>query len=623
MEPRRTSSVYSDTFELDDLLLRLTKQADEQDDTAISLLQQQNMDLYRELMATRRLWRNLIDLVRDLSEVYPAIDTLAKNDDSHVASQAGKNKDRAMFAGSAQSIDRSRETIFPGPARTPDIEWNSPWKQYREAFQLHDLGGSLTVAVREGTQAHIRKLAVLESTDALLKFRRLRHQNIVEFTHAYMTDACLYAVFEPTSFSLLHLAKCPKYPDEAQLGAIVSQVVDGLSYLEAEGFEQPTLDSSNMLVTDAGLVKIANQELCRPLTGRSQHHIKAVSRVVQLLMQKYEKETPGIDDLNRWPPDSHGFTFLVAIDSASSVDQLQNHPLMRHRVTECLLGLLSLALHRHSLFGPWNAVSLLVPTLYMAVNAFCLAFRPSTMLSRSGNLALLNTLPLFASPCLDLTADILAIPLRHYAAMHRWLGRVAAMLLAVHIVSAMQNDQYQVQVPDGVGELLMLVGSIAMVAAATVTFLPFFRRRIYELCLRTHQALSALAVVGAALHLLSVAARFKLWLGIYLAVTTTTTLAQGCLIAFRNKAMGHTFGRAYIDHVTGTVQVSIKLSRPLKFEAGQYLLLWIPRVRLFECHPFVVTSWAEAEQSIVDLFIKPRRGFTSSLVRYSNERVVP
>ncbi|KAK2005412.1 hypothetical protein LZ32DRAFT_696670 [Colletotrichum eremochloae] len=330
MEPRRTSSVYSDTFGLDDLLLRLTKQADEQYDTAIPLLQQQNMDLYRELMATRRLWRNLVDLARDLSEVCPAIDTLAKNDDSHVASQAGKNKDRAMFAGSAQSIDRSRETIFPGPARTPDIEWNSPWKQYREAFQLHDLGGSLTVAVREGTQAHIRKLAVLESTDALLKLRRLRHQNIVEFIHAYMTDACLYAVFEPTSFSLLHLAKCPKYPDEAQLGAIVSQVVDGLSYLEAEGFEQPTLDSTN-------------QELCRPLTGRSQHHIKAVSRVVQLLMQKYEKETPGIDDLDRWPPDSHGFTFLVAIDSASSVDQLQNHPLMRHRDTGCLLGLLSLA----------------------------------------------------------------------------------------------------------------------------------------------------------------------------------------------------------------------------------------------------------------------------------------
>ncbi|WQF77098.1 Putative ferric reductase, NAD binding domain, FAD-binding domain, ferredoxin reductase-type [Colletotrichum destructivum] len=197
------------------------------------------------------------------------------------------------------------------------------------------------------------------------------------------------------------------------------------------------------------------------------------------------------------------------------------------------------------------------------------------------------------------------------------------MLLAAHIVSAMQNDKYQVQVPDGINELLLLIGSIAMVAAATISFLPFFRRRIYELCLRTHQALAALAAVGAALHLLSVAGRLRLWVYIYLAVTTLATLVQGCLMAFRNKALGQTFGRAYIDHVTGTVQVSIKLSRPLKFEAGQYLLLWIPRVRLFECHPFVVTSWAEAEQSIVDLFIKPRRGFTSSLVRYSHGHVVP
>ncbi|WQF76929.1 hypothetical protein CDEST_01943 [Colletotrichum destructivum] len=302
-------------------------------------------------------------------------------------------------------------------------------------------------------------------------------------------------------------------------------------------------------------------------------------------MQKYCKETPGIDDLDRWPPDSDGFAFLVAIDSASSIDELQNvgsarrlvfaslcghvshwylqHPLVRHRDTDCLLGLLSLArvsvfprdfqqfilsnpffpihssqsvlfqsilfvsffhatraksfsvpfchpdhdfvmdwvttlyaiclagmtaglvlvnvlsrtsrarrrlahllekhllyrllVHRHSLFGPWNVVSLLLPAVYMGVNAFCLAFRPSTFLSRSGNLALLNTLPLFASSCLDFTADILALPFRHYAAMHRWQGRVAAMLLAAHIVSAMQNDKYQVQVPDGINELLLLI----------------------------------------------------------------------------------------------------------------------------------------------------------------------
>ncbi|GKT61193.1 serine/threonine protein kinase [Colletotrichum tofieldiae] len=198
--------------------------------------------------------RNVENTTVSDHRVYSATDTPATNDNLHIASQPEKKKVDATFTDSAQNIFRSQKTH--SSARTSDIEWNSPWKHYQEEFQLHDLGGSLTVAVRQGTQVHVRKLALLESKDALSKFRRLRHQNIIEFIHAYMTDPYLHAVFEPTTFSLYHLAKCPKYPDEAQLGAIVSQVVDGLSYLEAEGFEHPTLDSRNMLVTDAGVVKI-------------------------------------------------------------------------------------------------------------------------------------------------------------------------------------------------------------------------------------------------------------------------------------------------------------------------------------------------------------------------------
>ncbi|GJC91127.1 serine/threonine-protein kinase [Colletotrichum spaethianum] len=186
--------------------------------------------------------------------VRSATDTPATNDSLHIASRPEKRKVDATVTGSAQNIVRSQKTH--SSAQTSDIEWSSPWKHYREEFQLHDLGGSLTVAVRQERQVHIRKIALLESKEALSKFRRLRHRNVVEFIHAYMTDPSLHAVFEPTTFSLYHLAKCPKYPDEAQLGAIVGQVVDGLSYLEAEGFEHPTLDSRSILVTDAGIVKI-------------------------------------------------------------------------------------------------------------------------------------------------------------------------------------------------------------------------------------------------------------------------------------------------------------------------------------------------------------------------------
>ncbi|KAF4878841.1 hypothetical protein CGCFRS4_v016115 [Colletotrichum fructicola] len=69
MEPRRTSSVYSDTFELDDLLTRLTRQAEEQHYAAISLLQEENTALHRKLKVSRQLWTVIIGLVRELVEL--------------------------------------------------------------------------------------------------------------------------------------------------------------------------------------------------------------------------------------------------------------------------------------------------------------------------------------------------------------------------------------------------------------------------------------------------------------------------------------------------------------------------------------------------------------------------
>ncbi|KAL4403352.1 hypothetical protein CABS03_15266 [Colletotrichum abscissum] len=76
MEPRRTSSVYSDTFELDDLLLRLTKQADEQHDMVSDILQQENNALYRKLMAARQLWRFIVGLVHGIVELIDQLEEL-------------------------------------------------------------------------------------------------------------------------------------------------------------------------------------------------------------------------------------------------------------------------------------------------------------------------------------------------------------------------------------------------------------------------------------------------------------------------------------------------------------------------------------------------------------------
>lgn len=144
-----------------------------------------------------------------------------------------------------------------------------------------------------------------------------------------------------------------------------------------------------------------------------------------------------------------GLALMNVLSRAEKARRKLAHLLEKHLVYR-------LSVHRHSLFGPWNAVSLLAPTVYLGINVFFLTFRPSTLLARSGNLTLLNMLSLFAGPCLDFTADILAIPFQHYAAIHRWQGRTATMLLAAHVVIAMQNDRSQLQTPGDAKELLIL-----------------------------------------------------------------------------------------------------------------------------------------------------------------------
>ncbi len=71
----------------------------------------------------------------------------------------------------------------------------------------------------------------------------------------------------------------------------------------------------------------ANQECCRqiaPSEGTSIRDVRALSRIMMELMQKYTKddEAIGVEDLDRWPLDSDAVGFLSATTSASSVNEL-------------------------------------------------------------------------------------------------------------------------------------------------------------------------------------------------------------------------------------------------------------------------------------------------------------
>ncbi|KAK0373213.1 hypothetical protein CLIM01_09426 [Colletotrichum limetticola] len=68
MSARQTSSIYSDIFELDDLLYRISKQADEQHGEAISSLEKEKGILKIEIAALQNFCGTVHDTLQRIGE---------------------------------------------------------------------------------------------------------------------------------------------------------------------------------------------------------------------------------------------------------------------------------------------------------------------------------------------------------------------------------------------------------------------------------------------------------------------------------------------------------------------------------------------------------------------------
>ncbi|KAI3571433.1 hypothetical protein IWW34DRAFT_898367 [Fusarium oxysporum f. sp. albedinis] len=66
------------------------------------------------------------------------------------------------------------------------------------------------------------------------------------------------------------------------------------------------------------------------------------------------------------------------------------------------------------------------------------------------------------------------------------------------------------------------------------------------------------------------------------------------------------------------IEVRVTMPRPLRFRAGQFVFLSIPRLALFQYHPFQV-AWeylsdkSDGGRQVIVIIIQPRHGFTSRL----------
>ncbi|KZL75790.1 fad-binding domain-containing protein [Colletotrichum incanum] len=71
-------------------------------------------------------------------------------------------------------------------------------------------------------------------------------------------------------------------------------------------------------------------------------HLESLRLVTQLIVRKFCKRKPSINDIRRWPVDPDGIMFLASIKYAGLTMEIRKHPLVRYQDIGCLRSLIRL-----------------------------------------------------------------------------------------------------------------------------------------------------------------------------------------------------------------------------------------------------------------------------------------
>lgn len=164
----------------------------------------------------------------------------------------------------------------------------------------------------------------------------------------------------------------------------------------------------------------------------------------------------------------------------------------------------------------------------------------------------------------------------------------------------------------------LFVKSASMLLALMI--LPFVKKRIYELFLRTHQGCALVMIYTIWRHTHSFPVKTWIYTVIYISTLTVTGVVQLARILFRNFAPGKGSVQLVLQRHGDAAQLTLELPRAWKVRAGERLMLGVPCVGLFylfQAHPFTIAWWEvnQVDQTMmVSLLLRPRNGFTRRLI---------
>jgi FAD-binding domain/Ferric reductase NAD binding domain len=165
----------------------------------------------------------------------------------------------------------------------------------------------------------------------------------------------------------------------------------------------------------------------------------------------------------------------------------------------------------------------------------------------------------------------------------------------------------------------------------TLFALPYIRRRIFEVFLRTHQVLAYVLLYATWRHVPSGDRLSRICNITTIVLLSIALLLQLGFLIYRNRIFSlHGWPRVRVscnrpkieekDDSDVIIQVRVALTRPVRIEAGQYINLWMPSVTWWswtQVHPFMVTSWSHSAQETLDILIQPQCGFSRELLKHA------
>lgn len=174
----------------------------------------------------------------------------------------------------------------------------------------------------------------------------------------------------------------------------------------------------------------------------------------------------------------------------------------------------------------------------------------------------------------------------------------------------------------------------AVSAVLLFSSIAYVRLRFYEIFQKLHLILASVLLAAIYLHSTS-RSLFKapiLYLFAAICLQISIAILRFGQILYRNIKHRTPLNRATVRTITyktkrrdipvsDAVHVHVRLSRPWRRRAGQYVYLSIPGVShtsFVQSHPFFVPWWyRDAEGDVIVLIVEKRKGFTQDLFHYA------